>query len=103
MWCNYDSTEETILYIEKLETVRKAKILFATQRAMVKVTEGSEFEASKRMVAATKTAPEDRLICVAPWRKSLISCCSQRRDISCGFQPAKIPVKKKAQSSAAWQ
>ncbi len=94
--CNYDSTEETILYIEKLETVRKAKILFATQRAMVKVTEGSEFEASKRMVAATKTAPEDRLICVAALEEESDIVLQSKEGYFLRFSAGEIPVKKKA-------
>ncbi len=94
--CNYNSGEETILYIETLETVLKSKILFATQRAMLKLTDGAEFEASKRMVMATKVAPEDQLICV--------TCVSVQDDLVLQskegyflrFKAEEIPIKKKA-------
>ncbi len=59
---NYDSTEEQIVYICDCEQLRYAKLLFATRQGMIKKVEGSEFQVSKRTIAATKLQDEDALI-----------------------------------------
>lgn len=61
---NYDSTKEEIVYICDSEQMRFAKLLFVTSQGMVKKVEGSEFQVSKRTIAATKLQAEDRLVSV---------------------------------------
>ncbi len=50
----YDSSEETILYINCMERLRGKKLLFANSQGMIKVVDGDEFDVSKRTTAATK-------------------------------------------------
>ena len=61
---NYDSSGENIVYVNALEHIRGEKLLFATKQGMLKQVDGSEFDASKRTIAATKLADEDKLISV---------------------------------------
>ena len=61
---NYDSTKEEIVYICDSEQMRFAKLLFVTSQGMIKKVEGSEFQVSKRTIAATKLQAEDRLVSV---------------------------------------
>ncbi len=58
---NYDSTQEEIVYICDAEQMRYAKLLFATKQGMVKKVDGSEFQVTKRTIAATKLQPEDEV------------------------------------------
>ena len=61
---NYDSTQEEIVYICDSEQMRFARILFATRAGMIKKVPGTEFQVSKRTIAATKLAPEDAVVSV---------------------------------------
>ena len=59
---NYDSTQEEIVYICDSEQMRYANLLFATKQGMVKKVGGSEFQVTKRTIAATKLQPEDEVV-----------------------------------------
>ena len=61
---NYASAEENIVYICDEEQIRTAKLLFATKQGMIKKVDGSEFQVSKRTIAATKLQEEDEVISV---------------------------------------
>jgi DNA gyrase subunit A len=58
---NYDSSGENIIYLCAAEQIKNQKMLFVTQQGMVKLVDTSEFEASKRTIAATKLQEEDKL------------------------------------------
>jgi DNA gyrase subunit A len=59
---NYDSSGENIIYLSALEQLKNKKMLFATKQGMVKLVDTSEFEVSKRTVAATKLQEDDELL-----------------------------------------
>lgn len=61
---NFDSTQEEIVYICDAEQMRYSKLFFATKQGMVKKVEGSEFQVSKRTIAATKLQNDDMVISV---------------------------------------
>ena len=61
---NYDSTQEEIVYICDSEQMRFARILFATRAGMIKKVPGTEFQVSKRTIAATKLQAEDAVVSV---------------------------------------
>jgi DNA gyrase subunit A len=61
---NFDSTQEEIVYICDAEQMRYSKLFFATRQGMVKKVEGSEFQVSKRTIAATKLQNDDMVISV---------------------------------------
>ncbi len=59
---NYASAEENIIYICDEEQFRFGKLLFATKQGMIKKVDGSEFQVSKRTIAATKLQDEDEVV-----------------------------------------
>ena len=61
---NYSSSEEQIVMICEEEQMRYSKLLFATAQGMIKRVDGSEFQVSKRTIAATKLQEEDRRVAV---------------------------------------
>jgi DNA gyrase subunit A len=64
---NYDSSGENMLFVCSLNSIRESRLLFATKTGMLKLVAGSEFDVSKKTVAATKLADGDSLlnVCVA--------------------------------------
>ena len=63
-FCNYDSAKESIVTVESLQRMKMSILIFGTRSGMVKQVEGSEFDVSKRTVAATKLADGDKLLSV---------------------------------------
>ncbi|MCB7520996.1 DNA topoisomerase 4 subunit A [[Clostridium] hylemonae] len=61
---NYNSTQETIVYLCDAQQMQIARLLFVTKTGMVKKVDGSEFQVAKRTIAATKLQEEDELISV---------------------------------------
>ncbi len=61
---NYDSSQETCIFLAPLCTILEQKLLFGTASGMVKLVSGREFDVSKRTTAATKLADADELIFV---------------------------------------
>ena len=62
---NFDSTAEEIVYMCDAEQMRFAMLFFATRQGMVKKVAGTEFQVSKRTIAATKLQEGDALVTVA--------------------------------------
>lgn len=63
---NYNSAEESIVYICDEEQFRLGRMLFATKYGMIKQVDGSEFLVAKRTITATKLQEEDELVSVQP-------------------------------------
>ena len=61
---NYDSTQEQILYVAPVGQIKASTLLFVTKTSMSKLVAGEEFDVSKRTIASTKLAEEDRLVFV---------------------------------------
>ncbi|MGN0317353.1 MAG: DNA topoisomerase (ATP-hydrolyzing) subunit A [Lachnospira sp.] len=59
---NYDSSAENIIYLCPAEQIKGQRFLFVTACGMMKLVDASEFEASKKTVAATKLNDGDKLI-----------------------------------------
>lgn len=62
--CNYDSAKESILKICRFEDIQTKTLLLLTEKGMVKLTAGAEFDSIKRTVQATKLSPGDMLFAV---------------------------------------
>lgn len=61
---NYSSAGEEIIFLSSLDMIRNRKLLFVTANGMMKLVDTSEFEVSKRTVAATKLAEGDKVITI---------------------------------------
>lgn len=59
---NYDSSGENIIYLCPAKNLINQKLLFVTKLGMMKLVDASEFEASKKTVAATKLGEGDLLV-----------------------------------------
>ena len=61
---NYDSSVENIVGVFSLGSIKDKKLLFTTGLGMMKLVDGSEFDVSKRTVAATKLMENDQVISI---------------------------------------
>lgn len=92
---NYSSAEEYIVMVCDSEQMRFAKLLFATKQGMVKKVEGSEFQVSKRTVAATKLQEADELIDVQVVQDNHQVVLQTKDGFFLRFPSTDIPEKKK--------
>ena len=92
---NYNSSEETFLYINSLAAVSSAKVLFGTKSAMLKVVDGSEFDVSKRTTAATKLGEGDELIFVRTLAMEETLIMQSAKDFFLRIDVSTVPEKKK--------
>ena len=58
---NYSSAGEEIIYLCASGQIKDRKLLFVTSGGMMKLVDGSEFDASKRTIASTKLADGDKV------------------------------------------
>ena len=65
---NFDSTKEEIVYLCDDRELFFSKFLFVTKQGMIKKVAGSEFQVTKRTIAATKLQDEDALVSIRPIR-----------------------------------
>ena len=61
---NYDSTKEEIIYLCDDRQLYFGKFLFVTKQGMIKVVDGSEFQAGKRMIVASKLQEGDKIAAI---------------------------------------
>lgn len=93
---NYSSSEEQIVMICEEEQMRYSKLLFATAQGMIKRVDGSEFQVSKRTIAATKLQEEDRLVAVKVVTEYQNVVLQTKNGYFLRFLSADVPEKKKA-------
>ena len=93
---NYSTSEEQIIMVCDAEQMRFANLLFATAQGMIKKVEGTEFQVSKRTIAATKLQEEDSLIAVKVVNDSQNIVLQTKNGYFLRFSAEEVPVKKKA-------
>ncbi len=94
--CNYDSKEEKLVAVLSLAEIMEEQLTFVTEKGNVKRVEGSEFDVSKRTIAATKLAAEDHVLAVHPAKEDTHLVLHTTSDYMLRFSLAEIPVQKKA-------
>lgn len=92
---NYDSAAEQIVYVGCLAGIRQSKMCFVTASGMVKLVDGSEFEVSKRTIAATKLAQEDKVIMIQNADQMEHLVLQTKEGYFLKFLKEEIPEKKK--------
>ena len=92
---NYDTASEQIVMVCDAEQMRFSWLLFATAKGMIKKVEGTEFQVTKRTIAATKLQDEDRLIEVKVVNDSQNAVLQTANGYFLRFPASEIPVKKK--------
>ena len=92
---NYNSTEEQIVFVCDEGSLSMAKLLFATKQGMLKQVDGSEFQAAKRTIAATKLLEEDEVICVQVVTEGKSIVLQTMNGYFLRFASTEVPEKKK--------
>lgn len=93
---NYSSSGEQIVMVCDSEQMRFSYLLFATAQGMIKRVEGTEFQVTKRTIAATKLQEGDTLIDVKVITENQNVVLSTRNGYFLRFPASDVPVKKKA-------
>ena len=93
---NYSSSEEQIITVCDAEQMRFAKLIFATAQGMIKKVDGTEFQVSKRTIAATKLQEGDSLIAVKVVNDSQNAVLQTKNGYFLRFHATEVPEKKKA-------
>ena len=93
---NYSSSGEQIVMVCDSEQMRFSYLLFATAQGMIKRVEGTEFQVTKRTIAATKLQEGDTLIDVKVITENQNVVLRTRNGYFLRFPASDIPVKKKA-------
>lgn len=92
---NYSSTEEKLLFIGSMESVKQGMLLFVTGSGMVKLVSGSEFDVAKRTIAATKLADEDDVVLVGLAETMDYLVLQSKDGFFLRFLKEEVPEKKK--------
>jgi DNA gyrase subunit A len=92
---NYSSSEETVVYVCDLKELIMQKLCFATKKSMLKHVYGTEFDITKRSVAATGLNEGDEVIAVFPIVEERNIVLRTRDGYFLKFPLDDIPLKKK--------
>ncbi|MEE1114898.1 MAG: DNA topoisomerase (ATP-hydrolyzing) [Eubacterium sp.] len=94
--CNYSTENEQIVFAAAMADVKEKKFVFATRSGMIKIVDGSEFDVSKKLIAATKlNSVEDKLLLVAPADAGDFAVMQSNRGFFIRFALSEVPEKKK--------
>lgn len=92
---NYNSNEESFVYIASLNAIREQKVLFGTKTGMLKVVSGSEFDVAKRTTAATKLTDGDEVLLVHAVSGDETIVMQSEKDMFLRIEENTVPEKKK--------
>ena len=93
---NFNSAEESIVYVCDAEQMRYARILFATKQGMIKKVDGAEFQVVKRTIAATKLQDDDEVVSVQVVEGNQHVVMQTRDGYFLRFPSSEVPEKKKS-------
>ena len=93
--CNYDSSTELMVYVNSLTAVTASRLLFTTAGGYLKQVAGSEFDVTKRSIAATKLMENDRLIHITAADANQQIILQTHHGYFIRFMSSEIPEKKK--------
>lgn len=93
--CNYDSSTELMVYVNSLTAVTASRLLFTTAGGYLKQVTGSEFDVTKRSIAATKLMENDRLIHITAADANQQIILQTHHGYFIRFMSSEIPEKKK--------
>ena len=93
---NYNSSEERFLFVCCLEDILFKRLVFVSAMSLLKFTDGSEFDVSKRTIAATKLNDGDTLVSVDYYDEKKNIVLQTSDGVFLRFGMDEIPEKKKA-------
>ncbi len=92
---NFSSEKEEIVYITTQTELNLRQVIFVTAKSMMKISDGGEFDVSKRTVAATKLMDDDKVVCVATLFEQKNIVLRTKEGFFLRFSLEEIPEKKK--------
>lgn len=92
---NYSSEKEDIVCLTSQSHLNLYRVLFVTEKSMIKIVDGGEFDVSKRTISATKLMDNDKLISVIPLQEERNIIFQSKEGYFLRFQIDEIPEKKK--------
>jgi len=92
---HFSSSEELVVGIGSMETIKNSKLLFGTRSGMLKVVEGSEFETNNRTIASTKLAEDDVVLTSALLEGNDQVVLQSEEGYFLRFAAEEVPEKKK--------
>lgn len=99
--CNYDSSQERIIFAECLGRVKRSVLMFVTLQGMLKQVAGEEFDAAKRTITATKLQEEDEVLSVVCMEGVEQMVLQTRQGFFLRFAVEEVPQKKKVRWASA--
>ena len=92
---NFTSEQERIIGLFAMNQLKTGTLIFGTSQSMIKKVSGSEFDVSKRTVAATKLAENDLLVFVGFIEEHTHLALRTKDGIFLRFPLEEVPEKKK--------
>ena len=92
---NFSSSDEEIIYIAPMADLILQKLMFATKNGMFKQVYGTEFDVTKRTVAATGLSEGDSLVSIMPIVEQKYVVIRTAFDVFLKFEIDDVPEKKK--------
>ena len=92
---NFTSDQERIVGLFAMKQLKTGTLVFGTSQSMIKQVSGSEFDVSKRTVAATKLAEDDLLVFVGLIDEHTHLALHTKDGIFLRFPLEEVPEKKK--------
>ena len=92
---NYNSKEESIVYMAPQTELNLCELIFVTKQAMLKLVDGGEFDVRSRTVVATKLLDGDEVVSVQALRSQKNIVLQSKEGYFLRFPVEQIPAKKK--------
>jgi len=92
---NYNSSEEELLFVGSMESVKNGMLMFVSRSGMIKQVAGAEFDVAKRTIAATKLADDDKVVLVGLADTMDYVVLQSREGYFLRFLKEEVPEKKK--------
>lgn len=92
---NFDSSAEQMVFVSSLSGIKDSMLFFATKTGMLKQVAGTEFDVSKRTIAATKLGEGDRLVLVQIADPMEYVVLQTKNGFFLRFMKEEVPDKKK--------
>ena len=92
---NYKTETERTVFACSQETLLAGRFLFVTAKGMVKIVEGSDFEAARKTIAAARLQEEDRIAAILEVRDETALVLRTAGGIFLKFPLSEVPSQKK--------
>ena len=92
---NYDSSAESVVYMDAMSNILNHKFIFGTKTSMLKLVDGAEFDVGKRTTAATKLADGDELLFMHIAESGSTLVMESEKSVFLRISTETIPEKKK--------